>query len=502
MIKTFRTLILLTLSGLFAVQGFAQTSSGKSFYVDYAQWCTLGYPSIYINCGNDASFNTGNQLTMEVWARAYIFGENRKIMGKMSNTLNNGYVMGFENLNIYTEIMNPDAQVVPHAGTGPMPTDSAWVHIATTFDANGQMVNYLNGVNVGETTVFPQSPIAANTDPFIIGLAPWDLLSFEFVGNLDEVRIWNVARTAQQIKDDMFRMLKGNETGLVAYYNFNADTDSVVHDFASNTLNGILKNSQATCFTWAPSYAPVGDSAMSLKNGLAASWYGKDPDLYTYAITTNGLSLITSIPEKDFQKYVLFGHNNGVGKTNADAPPTAPLDFERMSRVWYVNQGGVFESQVVFNILDGAGGGATLTSAGADSLYTLLVRDDSTGNFMPMYAATTVMSNTVLFDKVTLQDKYYTLGYSSKRLAQTAAISETEGKKHTLIYPNPVKENLFVNVTDDSEITLFELSGKAVYNSFFKKGLQQIPVHSFSKGIYFIRIQTSANTETQKIVLQ
>jgi hypothetical protein len=478
------------------------TSSGKSFSVDYDQWCALGYPGIFINCGNDPAFNTGSQLTLEVWARAYIFGENRKIMGKMSNTLNNGYVLGFENLNIYTEIMNPDLQVIPHPATGPMPADSAWVHIATTFDANGQMINYLNGVSVGEITVFPQTPIASNSEPFVIGLAPWDLLSYEFTGDLDEVRVWNVARTGQQIRDDMFRTLKGNEAGLVACYNFNSDNDSVVHDLSSNALNGILKNSGSSCFSWATSYAPVGDAIMSNTHDLNASWFGKDPDLYTYAVTTNGLSMISEIGDQEFRKYVVFGHNNLSGKTNADAPAAAPADFERLSRVWYVNQGGNMVSQLVFNIQDAAGGGATLTSGGADSLYTLLVRNDSTGSFTPLYAATNVMGNTVLFDGVALHDQYYTLGYSSERLAETASLGESANRGAFRAYPNPVHETLYLQLPQQATVSLSDMSGRCVFSAVYSKGTTAVAMNGLQKGLYILSIQTDDTRETQKIILQ
>ncbi len=501
--KTIKKLVLMLALSTFVIYGYAQsTSAGKSFYVDYDEWCTLGYPSIYVNCGNDPAFNTGSQLTMEVWVRAYTFGENRKIMGKLSSQFNNGYVLGFENLNLYSEIFNPAKQEVPRSGPGPIPQDSAWVHLATTYNANGQMVNYINGVNVGEITVFPQAGITANSEPFIIGLAPWDLLSFEFVGNLDEVRIWNVARTEQQIKNSMFHQLSGNETGLVAYYDFNADQDSIVHDKAVNQLDGLLNNANSSCFSWAHSYAPVGDSIMSTKTDLNASWYGKNID-YTYAVTQNGLSLITSIGAKEFWKYVVFGHNNASGKTNADAPLTAPVDFERLSRVWYVNQGGSFNSQVVFNIQDAAAGGQALPTGSPDSLYTLLVRNDTTGDFTPLYSASTVMGNTVLFNNVNLQNKYYTLGHSSTSLAPPSTSINTIGRKQAAkIYPNPANEEIFIELAEKAEITMREMSGRVVYNTLSDKGVHQITVDNLKKGMYFITINSKLNTETHKIIIK
>jgi len=477
-----------------------QTSAGKSFYVDYAQWCTLGYPGIYINCGNNAAFNTGNQLTMEVWLRAYTFGENRKVMGKMSDQFNSGYVLGFENLNPYSEIFNPSHQEVPHAGTGSIPVDSAWVHFATTFNTSGQMVNYINGVNVGEITIFPQGPVTNNDRPFVIGVAPWDLLSYEFVGNIDEVRIWNVAKTEQEINNNMFHQLNGNEANLVAYYNFNNDVDSVVHDKSINAIDGVLKNATSTAFTWANSFAPVGDSIMANKSDIQASWYGKNPDQYTYAISTNGLSMITAIGHKEFWKYMLFGHNSGMGKTNANAPATAPGDFERLSREWYVNKGENFTSQVVFNLSDAAAGGATLPT-GPDSLYTLLVRDDTTQNFTAYVAATTSMGSTVLFNNVNLENKYYTLGYSSQRLAPTASVKE-EQISATKIYPNPASNLLNITLEKSAEVKLIDITGRVVYEQIATTGNHTIPLNELSKGLYFVQLSYPNRIETQKIVIK
>jgi hypothetical protein len=41
-----------------------------------------------------------------------------------------------------------------------------------------------------------------------------------FHGKIDEVRLWNVARSPQEIQTDMTRTLTGREPGLVAYWDF------------------------------------------------------------------------------------------------------------------------------------------------------------------------------------------------------------------------------------------------------------------------------------------
>ena len=56
-----------------------------------------------------------------------------------------------------------------------------------------------------------------------------------FYGDIDEVRIWNVERTASQIADAKDWTLNGDETGLVAYYNFQENSGTIAND--SQTLS-------------------------------------------------------------------------------------------------------------------------------------------------------------------------------------------------------------------------------------------------------------------------
>ena len=45
-----------------------------------------------------------------------------------------------------------------------------------------------------------------------------------FGGDIDEIRLWTVARTAAQLAATNTVQLQGNEPGLVVYYNFNEGT--------------------------------------------------------------------------------------------------------------------------------------------------------------------------------------------------------------------------------------------------------------------------------------
>jgi len=64
-----------------------------------------------------------------------------------------------------------------------------------------------------------------------------------FVGMIDEVRVWNVARSQTQIRNTMCQKLVGNESGLVGYCRFDEETDSpTCPDYTSNGNDGTMFN--------------------------------------------------------------------------------------------------------------------------------------------------------------------------------------------------------------------------------------------------------------------
>jgi hypothetical protein len=96
-------------------------------------------------------------------------------------------------------------------------TDDEWTHIAVVYQG-GSLYLYKNGTLIDSSPQF--SMPQATFSPLSIGRfnrddgQPDDL----FRGELDEVRVWNVARTAEQVRNNMNLRLSGHETGLVAYW--------------------------------------------------------------------------------------------------------------------------------------------------------------------------------------------------------------------------------------------------------------------------------------------
>jgi hypothetical protein len=106
-----------------------------------------------------------------------------------------------------------------------------WQHVAGVYDGADIRV-YRNGVLVGTT---PHPGVGSGTTQVTLGL--W--LGY-FDGLIDEVRVWNTARTAGEIQAAMGSILTGSETGLRAYWRFEEASGQVLFDLTPGDRHGTL----------------------------------------------------------------------------------------------------------------------------------------------------------------------------------------------------------------------------------------------------------------------
>ncbi|MEI7981401.1 MAG: LamG domain-containing protein, partial [Bacteroidota bacterium] len=126
----------------------------------------------------------------------------------------------------------------PVNSTTPVPTNQ-WVHLAATRDGSGNIKIYINGIKDASTGI--NSANGGSTNNRGIGGKPvGGGIQGPFNGLIDEVRIWNTVRTADQIREDMMCTLTGNESGLLAYYRMDYSDGDILYDNSVNSLNGTL----------------------------------------------------------------------------------------------------------------------------------------------------------------------------------------------------------------------------------------------------------------------
>lgn len=133
-----------------------------------------------------------------------------------------------------------------------------WNHVAAVWDFANQQVRvflnglpqdiYQNGVNVGPVANLPldhpeTNPLAGNTEEFFIGARNdqyYGYPSLFFMGNIADVRFWNIVRTPSQIASDKYKQLSGTESGLIGYWKLDEASGNTVEDSSSLHNDGTL----------------------------------------------------------------------------------------------------------------------------------------------------------------------------------------------------------------------------------------------------------------------
>lgn len=111
---------------------------------------------------------------------------------------------------------------------------SKWYHIAMTC-ADGITRVYING---DLKATFPKRGSLSGGNPFLIGRS-WSQ-GRGIQARLSETRVWSVARSAEEIKDNMYKV-DAKSSGLLAYWRMIAADGSVVTDATGNNYDLLLK---------------------------------------------------------------------------------------------------------------------------------------------------------------------------------------------------------------------------------------------------------------------
>jgi hypothetical protein len=138
-------------------------------------------------------------------------------------------------------------------------TANTWVHVAIVRTSATNIKTYINGVLKDDATFTapaPWTPTQVNA-----GIRWRASQDGPFAGKIDELRMWNTARTQAEIKANMFnKNLSNSTTGLVAYYKMDDASGTTAINSCTNTsgIDGTLTNGP----TWSASPVQFGGNAL------------------------------------------------------------------------------------------------------------------------------------------------------------------------------------------------------------------------------------------------
>jgi hypothetical protein len=226
----------------------------------FGAWATFSGPTTgYINIPDSAALNPTGAITIEAWVNVAIPAGQQcsSLVGKGwteawwvgicqsgSNQILRSYVRGYDGTSGSTNgRINRDAGIVP---------PSEWTHIAVVFDGT-QRLHYINGELVGSW---------AETQPLTTSARPVEIGSdYSYAhtpsGAIDEVRLWNVARTVSQIRSTINVVVHTPQPGLVAVWPLDGNATDVIGGH-----NGTVQGSGVAALTF-PAVLSCGSSTTS-----------------------------------------------------------------------------------------------------------------------------------------------------------------------------------------------------------------------------------------------
>jgi hypothetical protein len=144
-------------------------------------------------------------------------------------------------------------------------------------------------------------------------------------------------------------------------------------------------------------------------------------------------------------------------------------------------------------------------ATGAASDFATFSMQGSTENQMIIVLKTTSGKYVKIYLKQFFNEEgkpgYLKFDYEFIPLETTGIASVSTSSKHTL-YPNPVSDQLHLNLSENADIAIYSVTGMLVKQLNAQSGLVSIPVSDLAKGIYMVKIASGNENQMQKIIVQ
>ena len=194
----------------------------------------------YVSVPDDPDLDLVQNYTLEAWIQPETFGWLNGVISKYHTPAANGYVLRLKSQAPYTGISFDERET-----NNGILSSGQWYHLAAVKEGTQRRL-YINGVS--ESLSGSALNTSSNSNPLRFGS---DYGGRYFNGKIDEIRLWSIARTQDEIVSSMNVSLNGDEPGLVAYYNFNEGSGNQIIDQTGNNHNGSINGNP----TWSDGYS-------------------------------------------------------------------------------------------------------------------------------------------------------------------------------------------------------------------------------------------------------
>jgi uncharacterized protein YjdB len=229
-------------------------------------------------------------------------------------------------------------------------TANTWYHVALVF-SSGNTAVYVNGVSKGSTGNGINISVTGNV--FSLGNNDAAYANEDFLGEMDEVRIWSVARSTAEILGNKDAVITSSAVGLIANYHFNQglagganSAVTTLTDASGNSNTGTLVNFALTGATsnWVASSAVSCAPIVNPIIGLSAVCAGETITLQNNSLITTQAIMLGYSLRKLLGQYT--GNAVRVRRSSDNAETnigfTATGDFDEAALKTFAGSGNAF----------------------------------------------------------------------------------------------------------------------------------------------------------------
>jgi hypothetical protein len=138
-----------------------------------------------------------------------------------------------------------------------------------------------------------------------------------------------------------------------------------------------------------------------------------------------------------------------------------------------------------------------------DGNYLRIADIGMTGNYIDEAADLTDLNCYIATNVIAKNDDTCESFYSNESCVQPLLISENEGDGVLIVYPNPAKDRLYVEMPENiQELQLLDMTGRIVFEARSIGNKQTIPVAGFSTGIYLLKIVIKDGIISRKVLIR
>ncbi len=452
--------------------------------------------SDFVNLGSalTTSLNGGNSITIEAWVNtATNAGNHGPIVGNY-NTNNAGalsFLLRRENGHHVFWVGNGTIYPTVSLNTS---TVNVWIHLACVWNGTVATV-YVNGVPTASTAPAMTAMQNNSNTSVYIGSAP--ILNEHFNGMIDEVRIWNVARTRCQINTFKNCEIPANAPGLLVNYHFNqgiasgsnttvttltdATSSAITGTLAGITLTGTASNwvapggvvSGSTTAVASPSYNAT---SLSVCSGNTISLTSTGATSFTWSPTITNGAAFTPVSSTGYTitntNNVTTCSNTAVANVTVNSLPTVSVSTT--------------------NTLICVGQTANLTVIGTATAY--IWNTSAVGNSIPISPTVTTSYTVTGTGSTGCTNK----AVITQSVSSCAGITDLQNTRIDVsVFPNPSSTNLTVKTDEEIQtISIYNSLGALVQT----EKTNSFSVEQLAAGLYILNIKTDKGTSMVRFI--